>query len=48
MFILYTKFDTFQTLQLIGNLLESFHELLEHADWMDDATRIVAREKVRF
>ncbi|CAG2239878.1 MMEL1 [Mytilus edulis] len=37
-----------QTLQLIGNLLESFHELLEHADWMDDATRIVAREKADF
>ncbi|CAG2250687.1 MMEL1 [Mytilus edulis] len=36
------------TLQLIGNLLESFHELLEHADWMDDATRIVAREKADF
>ncbi|CAC5418805.1 MMEL1 [Mytilus coruscus] len=36
------------TLQLIGNLLESFHELLDHADWMDDATRVVAREKADF
>ena len=31
---------------MIDNLLTSFHELLENADWMDDTTRVVAREKV--
>lgn len=36
------------TLEMIDNLLTSFHELLENADWMDDTTRVVAREKAEF
>lgn len=33
-------------LEMIHNIREAFSELLEEVPWMDDATRIVARDKV--
>ncbi|XP_076451583.1 neprilysin-1-like [Babylonia areolata] len=32
-------------LEMIHNIREAFYELIEEADWMDEPTRIVAREK---
>lgn len=31
---------------MIGNIRNAFNELLDEVDWMDDATRVLASEKV--
>ena len=33
---------------MIHNIREAFTEILEDSDWMDDATKAVAKEKVSF
>lgn len=37
-----------KALDLIGHLRAAFKELIEDLDWMDDATRDVAVDKVSF
>lgn len=38
----------FQALDMIHGIRAAFGELLEEAEWMDDPTRKVAKEKVSF
>ena len=34
-------------LEMIHNIRDAFNEILENSDWMDDATKAVAKEKVK-
>lgn len=39
-------FDFFQADELINKIFDSFYEVQDEVDWMDDTTKGLAREKV--
>ena len=37
----------FQALEMIHNIRDAFNEILEESDWMDEETKVVAKQKVQ-